>query len=100
MGERLLKAVEVALLVDISVPTLNNWYVYKRNNPDDKMAQLLPDPIQQTNRQTRYWREEDISKLIEFKSKIVWGRNGFMGSVTQRYVKKGEEQDVKVLEEV
>lgn len=88
MSERLLKAVEVALLIDVSVPTLNNWYVFKRNNPDNEMAKLLPDPIQKTNRQTRYWKESDIPKLLEFRTKIVWGRNGFMGSVTQRYAKK------------
>ena len=87
MSERLLKAVEVALLLDISIPTLNNWYKFKRNNPSNEMCELLPDPIQQTTRQTRYWRESDISKLIKFKSQIVWGRNGFMGSVTQRYCK-------------
>lgn len=90
MSDRLLKAVEVALLVDISVPTLNNWYVFKRQNPDSDMAKLLPEPIQQTTRQTRYWKDSDIPKLIEFKSKIVWGRNGFMGSITQRYAKKGD----------
>lgn len=90
MQDGLIKAVELALLLDISVPTLNNWYVFKRENPDNEMAKLLPEPIQQTARQTRYWKRSDIPKLLEFKSKIVWGRNGFMGSVTQRYSKKGE----------
>lgn len=88
MAERLLKAVEVALLLDISVPTLNNWYFFKREHPEEEMAKLLPDPIQKSTRQTRYWKESDIPKLIKFKSKIVWGRNGFMGSVTQRYKKE------------
>lgn len=92
----LIKAVELALLLDISVPTLNNWYVFKRDNPDSDMAKLLPDPIQQTARQTRYWKRDDIPKLLEFKSKIVWGRNGFMGSVTQRYAKKGESTNEEV----
>lgn len=93
MSERLLKAVEVALLIDVSVPTLNNWYTFKRQQPDSEMAKLLPDPIQKTNRQTRYWKESDIPKLLEFRTKIVWGRNGFMGSVTQRYCKKGEKNE-------
>lgn len=91
MSERLLKAVEVALLVDISVPTLNNWYAFKRMNPDSEMAKMLPDPVQQTNRQTRYWKESDVVELIKFKSQIVWGRNGFMGSITQRYAKNKKE---------
>ena len=54
------------------------------------MCEYLPDPIQKTARQTRYWKESDIPKLIQFKSQIVWGRNGFMGSVTQQYAKKGK----------
>lgn len=84
---KLYKAVEVALLLDISVPTLNNWYKFKRYNPDNEMSKLLPQPIQKAEKQTRYWTDEDIPKMIEFKSHIVEGRNGFMGSVTQQYCK-------------
>ena len=90
MSERLLRAVEVALLLDISVPTLNNWYKFKKNDPENEMCKFLPDPIQKTARQTRYWKESDIPTLIQFKAQIVWGRKGFMGSVTQRYAKKGK----------
>lgn len=93
MSERLLKAIEVALLLDISMGTLNNWYVFKREHPDTEMAQLLPDPIQKAPRQTRYWRESDVPKMIEFKKNIIWGRNGFMGSITQRYIKDKEIKD-------
>ena len=92
MSEKLLKAVEVALLLDISVPTLGNWYVFKRDNPDSDMAKMLPDPVQKAPRQTRYWKESDIPKLLEFKSSIVWGRNGFMGAITQRYKQKDTEK--------
>lgn len=88
---KLYRAVEVALLLDISVPTLNNWYKFKRYEPDNEMCKLLPDPIQKAPKQTRYWQEEDIPKMIEFKSKIVTGRKGFMGSVTQAYVKYKKE---------
>ena len=92
MSAKMLRAVEVALLLDISVPTLNNWYKFKRHNPDMEICNLLPDPVQQTARQTRFWKEEDIPKLIQFKSQIVWGRNGFMGSVTQKYAKYKKEK--------
>lgn len=85
--QRLYKAVEVALLLDVSVPTIRNWYYFKRSNPDNEMAKLLPDPIQKSARQTRYWTKDDIPKLIEFQSKIVTGRNGFMGAITQPYGK-------------
>ena len=90
---KLYKAVEVALLLDISVPTLNNWYKFKRLDPNNEMAKLLPEPIQQTNRQTRFWKEEDIPNLIKFKSSIVEGRKGFMGSVTQKYAKYKKEKN-------
>lgn len=90
---KLYKAVEVALLLDISVPTLNNWYKFKRLDPNNEMAKLLPEPIQKTNRQTRFWKEEDIPNLIKFKSSIVEGRKGFMGSVTQKYAKYKKEKN-------
>ena len=93
MESKKFKAIEVALLLDISVPTLNNWYLFKRQNPNSELAQLLPDPIQKAPRQTRYWDEADIPKLIKFKSSIVWGRNGFMGSVTQQYAKRKKEKN-------
>lgn len=91
--QRKFRAIEVALLLDISVATLGNWYVFKRQNPDNEIAKLLPEPIQKAPRQTRYWTEEDIPKLVEFKSKVVWGRNGFMGSITQRYGKAHKEKN-------
>ena len=90
---KLYKAVEVALLLDISVPTLNNWYKYKKYYPNDEMSKLLPMPVQKAPRQTRYWQESDIQQLIQFKSQIVEGRNGFMGSITQKYAKYKKEKN-------
>jgi len=90
MAERMLRAVEVALLLNISVPTLSNWYKFKRLHPDNEMCKYLPEPEQKAARQTRYWKESDIANLLIFKSQVVMGRNGFMGSVTQQYAKKGK----------
>lgn len=87
------KAIEVALLLDISVETLNNWYKFKRLDPENEMAKLLPDPIQSAERQPRRWTDDDIPKLMEFKSNIIEGRKGFMGSVTQKYTKYRKEKD-------
>jgi hypothetical protein len=87
-SERLLKLEEVAILIGSSGKSINNWYWFKRENPDHKLAKLLPDFIQDGERQTRKWRRSDIWKLVEFKSKIPTGRNGVMGSVTQRYYHK------------
>lgn len=88
MAERLLKLEEVAVIIGSSFKTINNWYMFKKENPDNEYAQLLPDFIQEGKRQTRYWREADIWKLLEFKKSIPQGRNGIMGSVTQKYLHK------------
>lgn len=95
MEERLYKVEQVAVIINTSVKTINNWYAYKKQNPKDDRVASLPQFIQRGNRQTRYWREKDIPALIQFKSTIPLGRNGFMGSVTQKYYKKKEKEDGK-----
>lgn len=87
--EKLLRAEEVALLVGISTQTLNNWYRWKRLNPDHKLAPMLPDFIQNGPRQMRYWKKSDIWTIAQFKNAIPHGRNGILGEVTQRHKKKG-----------
>ena len=86
--ERLLKAVEVACLIDTSVQTLTSWYRWKELNPEHEMAQKLPDYTRIGNKNTRFWKQSDIWKLIDFKKSIPQGRHGLMGAVTQKYVKK------------
>ncbi len=86
--EKLLRLEEVALRVDVSFKTINNWYMFKKRHPDNEYAKMLPDFIQNGARQTRYWKASDIWKLIEFKQAIPQGRNGIMGDVTQQYYKK------------
>lgn len=88
MEKKLLRAEEVALLVGCSVPTLNHWYRFKKENPNHEMSKLLPEFVQSDTRQQRYWTEDSVYKLIEFRSKLPHGRAGILGSVTQRYVKK------------
>lgn len=87
-GEKLLKLEEVAIIIGSSSKSINNWYWFRREHPDNEYAKMLPDYIQEGERQTRYWREADIWKLIEFKSAIPQGRNGIMGSITQKYYHK------------
>lgn len=82
-----LKIHEVALLVGVSYRTIENWYMWKRKNPKHELAKLIPDFYQDGERQTRYWRQSDIPKLIEFKNSIPHGRNGILGSVTQKHYK-------------
>ena len=77
--EQKIKIEELAMRIDSSVQTINNWYKWKRENPDNELASLLPDYIQEGNRQTRFWNYKDIWKLLEFKQSIIHGRNGLMG---------------------
>lgn len=88
MTGRKLNVTEVAVLVGCSVQTINYWYAFKKEEPDNELAKLLPEFKQEGARQTRYWNEEDIFKLVSFKNSIPKGRNGILGSVTQRYATK------------
>lgn len=85
--ENKIKIEELAMRIDSSVQTINNWYKWKRENPDNELAALLPDYIQEGKRQTRYWDYDDIWKFVEFKTAIIHGRNGVMGQFRK---KKGE----------
>ena len=81
----LLTALEVCVLVHCSYNALNYWYRWKGLNPDNEYAKLLPDFIQTANRQTRYWKREDVAKIIQFRTSVPQGRNGVMGDITQKY---------------
>lgn len=84
--DNLLRIEEVAILVNVSVKTINEWYVFKRTEPDNKYAKMIPEPIRD-NSGRRLWKQTDIDKLIKFHNDIPKGRNGIMGRVTQRYYK-------------
>ena len=84
-----LRIEEVSLFLGVSVETINIWYRFKRQHPDDEYAKILPEYEQDTARSCRYWKSTDIDKLIEFKNSRPIGRNGVMGTITQKYVKKG-----------
>lgn len=92
MSERtkLLTIEEVAVSVGVSVQTINIWYRWRKQNPEHERAKMLPEPIQAKPRQTRFWEPQDVMKLIEFKNTVKIGRDGIMGSITQKYVKKKE----------
>lgn len=94
MTEPLLKLEEVAVLIGSSGKSINNWYMFKKQYPNNAYAKMLPEFIQQGARQTRYWKKSDIWKLIKFKSSIPQGRNGIMGSVTQKYYQKNTDKDI------
>ena len=81
-----LKVQEVAVLVDVSVKTLDYWYMFKRQNPRNQYAKMIPkyETKQINGRFVRLWTEEDVEALKHFKESIPRGRNGFMGSVTNK----------------
>ena len=92
---RLLNAQEVATLVGCSLGTLNMWYRWKKLHADDERAKMLPDFMRETGGDRgasgrRLWRYEDVANIIKFRQSVVTGRKGFMGDITQKYVKKGE----------
>ena len=83
----LLRIEEVAVAVGVSTQTLNNWYRFKRENPDNEYAQMIPEYTVIGTKKQRFWDKADLSKLIRFKQAMPKGCKGVMGSVTQKYVK-------------
>ena len=88
MARTLLRIEEVAVLCGVSVQTINNWYRFKRENPDNEYAKLIPDYITVGGREQRFWDKADVNSLIVFKDRMPKGCKGVMGSVTQKYVKR------------
>lgn len=76
-----LTATKVAQHLDISVPTLTNWYKWYNNPEYDKPENTpeLPSYTQLGKRGTRYWDKKDLPKLVQFKKWIPKGRAGIMG---------------------
>ena len=93
-----LRLEEVAILVGVSFKTINTWYAFKRANPENEFAKILPDYIQVGKRGTRFWNRDDLWKLVQFHHSIPQGRNGIMGCVTQKYYKKEENNSGEVAE--
>ena len=86
-NDKALNVAELAVAIGTSVPTISAWYRWKRQDPDNEYAKLLPDFFRRGAHRARYWHMSDIPKLIEFKNAIPQGRNGVMGCVTQKYYK-------------
>lgn len=91
MNEEQLRIETIALLVGVSTQTLNNWYRWKKIHPEHELAHLLPDYQQDGLRQTRYWKSDDVWKIIDFKHTIPHGRFGILGDITQKQARKRKE---------
>lgn len=88
MSRTLLKIEEVAVMCGVSCQTINNWYKFKRENPDNPYAKMLPDYEVRGGRKQRFWDKSDIGSLLMFKHGMPKGCKGVMGDVTQRYARK------------
>ena len=99
--ERKLKSTEVAFIVGVTPKTLEVWYAFKRMHPDNEYAKMLPDYTQEGARGTRYWKESDIAKILEFQKAKPNGKGrnntGLFGEITHQdyYKKKKEKKDGK-----
>jgi predicted DNA-binding transcriptional regulator AlpA len=88
MERTILTIEQVAVTCGVSVQTINNWYKFKRENPNNEYAKLLPEYMTIGGHGQRFWDKSDIVALCAFKQKMPKGCKGVMGAVTQRYVKK------------
>ena len=82
---------QVCRRLRISRYTLENWYRFKRESPEDELALLLPDYYKERVNSQRFWNKEDVAKLKEFKHARKLGRNGQMSNTIQKYVRKRKE---------
>lgn len=85
-----LTANKVAQHLDIAVKTLDSWYKFYNDPEIEKPEDMpeLPAYQQETERGTRYWKEEDLPKLEKFQAWIPKGRGGVMGAVNSKYWSK------------
>ncbi|MBR5041086.1 MAG: hypothetical protein IKX68_08200 [Clostridiales bacterium] len=71
---------ELSKLIGCSVSTIGAYYKFKKDNPDSELAKMLPDFVRIGNRNTRYWKKEDVEVIKEFRKKYL---NGKQGAVAQ-----------------
>ena len=92
MAEKKLRIEEVAIAVGSSAQTINNWYRWKKLNPEHELAKLLPDYEQEVEGiSVRLWDINDIWKIKEFKSARPRGCKGVLGEITQKYLRNRKE---------
>lgn len=83
MEERFIRIEEIALVLGVNQFSIERWYKFKRENPDNEYAKILPEftyQINSKNRKVRCWKASDIEALKKFQDNIVLGTKGFMGA--------------------
>ena len=78
----LLRIEEVAMILGVSVQTLERWYKFKKEHPESEVAQEIPNYIYGAtvgSGKTRLWTQEAVFSLVQFKGERKLGRTGKMG---------------------
>lgn len=80
----------VAIQLGCSVQTINSWYRWKKVHPEHELVKLLPEPTKKSAHSKRLWTETDIETLRQFQQTIPHGRNGILGDITQKSVRRSK----------
>ncbi len=90
-----LKIEQVATMLGVSAQTLNRWYKFKKQNPNDEISVLLPDytKVKTTRGWVRIWQPETLWALTQVKSTIRSGRTGQMGKYHGKGTKNGKSKN-------
>lgn len=82
-----LSASKVAQQLDISTYTLTNWYKWQETcrTPEHDFLPVLPQYQQRSTKGIRYWKQEDIPIIQQFKDSLPKGRGGVMGNYNAKF---------------
>jgi len=64
---------EVAEIVGKSIQTIRLWDVWSDEREEEGQERFIPKPLRLTNRDVRYWNDEDIAQIQEFSDSIRYG---------------------------
>ena len=88
MSEYSIKVTGLAMMLNCSAESINNWYSWKEKNSKHELAKLLPDFKIINN--TRYWKNEDVYKIAEFVSLLPKGNSKNSVHIVDRKDKENE----------
>ena len=77
-GQRHYTTSETAAIVGVTRATLIRWYEYQ----DTIDVKVLPDYIRVGGHNTKYWSEENIDKIVQFKKSK---KQGDMALISSKY---------------
>ena len=79
MSKEKISISRVAQAIDVSTQTLKNWYKWYEDDEYEKPIELkLPEYFILDGRGTKFFNQEDIAKLLDFKNKLQMEYKGVM----------------------